>query len=305
MDILLGLKHNVNQVDKCVVYLMGKYDIEGKLEMSDNKPGLLKQSADFLGQSGRAVAKDFMQQSGLGRLANTISELRLGRKKPTAKAPPNFDVRFEGAKDFRVKLKVPSKYLTPSGYLTLWPIVNNGGIVFPYTPSISQDYTANYTNLNPIHSNYTQYFYKNSLVGPISVSGKFAVQNEEDAYLWLATTHILRALTKMHFGTDEDAGAPPPVCRFFAYGEQQYYNVPVVLQTFKIDLPDNVDYYATKINDETGRVTNDAPTGSMVPTISSISITLLPMYSRQEQLGIKQVDDYLAGTPNLRRKGYL
>lgn len=284
---------------------MGKYGIEGKLEMADNKPGLLSQGIDLLGRTGKAVAKDFSQQSGIGSLINTLSELRLGRKAVAAKAPPNFDVRFEGAKDFRVKLKVPAKYLTPSGYLTLWPIVNNGGIVFPFTPTISQDFTANYSNLNPTHSNYTQYFYKNSQAGPISVAGKFAVQNDEDAYLWLSTTHILRALTKMKFGTDENAGAPPPVCRFFAYGAQQYYNVPVVVQSFKMELPEGVDYYATKINDEGGAVTGDAPTGTMVPTVSTISLSLLPMYSRQELLGIKHVDDYLNGAPNLRRQGYL
>jgi hypothetical protein len=273
--------------------------------MSDNKPNILAQATGFLGKAGSAVSKDFLQQSGLGRIAGTISELRLGRRVSAPKAPPNFDVRFEGAKDFRVKLRVPSKYLTPSGYLTMWPIVNNGGIIFPFTPSISQDFTANYAALNPTHSNYTQYFYKNSQAGPISVSGKFAVQNQEDAYLWLSTMHILRALTKMHFGTDVNAGAPPPVCRFDAYGDQQYKNIPVVIQSFKIDLPDNVDYYATSLNDETGQVAGDAPTGNMVPTVSQITLTLLPMYSRQEQLGIKQVDDYLQGAPNLRRQGYL
>jgi hypothetical protein len=272
--------------------------------MSDNKPNILSQTTGFLGKATSAVSKDFLQQSGLGRLAGTISELRLGRRVAAPKAPPNFDVRFEGAKDFRVKLRVPSKYLTPAS-ISMYPILNNGGIIFPFTPSISQDFTANYANLNPTHSNYTQYFYKNSQAGPISVSGKFAVQNELDAYMWLSTMHILRALTKMHFGTDVNAGAPPPVCRFDAYGDQQYKNVPVVVQSFKIDLPDNVDYYATKLNDGTGQEDGAAPTGNMVPTVSQITLTLLPMYSRQEQLGIKQVDDYLQGAPNLRRQGYL
>jgi hypothetical protein len=274
-------------------------------EMADNKPNILNQASGLLRKAGAAVSKDFIEQSGIGRLSSTISQIRLGKKVAPPKAAPNFDVRFEGSKDFRVKLKVPSKYLTPSGNLTMWSIVANGGIVFPYTPTISQDYTANYASLNPTHSNYTQYFYKNSQAGPISVSGKFSVQNEEEAYIWLSTVHILRSLTKMHFGTDEMAGAPPPVCRFFAYGDQQYYNVPVVLQSFKIELSNEVDYYATKLNDLSGEIDSDSPRGNMVPTISQISITLLPMYSRQEQLGIKQVDDYLNGAPNLRRQGYL
>jgi hypothetical protein len=47
------------------------------------------------------------------------------------------------------------------------------------------------------------------------------------------------------------------------------------------------------------------PTGTMVPTVSQITVTLLPMYSRKELLGQKQVDDYISGNPNLRRKGFL
>jgi hypothetical protein len=107
----------------------------------------------------------------------------------------------------------------------------------------------------------------------------------------------------MKFGGDTNAGSPPPVCRFDAYGEQQYKNVPVVISSFRVDLPDSVDYYATKMDDRFG--SGNKPTGTMVPTVSQITVTLLPMYSRKELLGLKQVDDYIGGSPNLRRKGFL
>ena len=267
--------------------------------MADNKPGLLSTIGDATMSVGRGIA----DQSGLTRLVSTISELRLGRKPGAAPSPPNFDVRFIGTKDFRVKIRVPSEYLYTPGIAYTDHLFDIQGIVFPFTPTISQDYTASYASVNPTHSNYALHFYKSSQAGPISITGKFTVQNNDEAYLWLQTTHILRALTKMKFGGDTNAGSPPPVCRFDAYGEQQYKNVPVVISSFRVDLPDSVDYYATKMDDRYG--TGSKPTGTMVPTVSQITVTLLPMYSRKELLGLKQVDDYIGGSPNLRRKGFL
>jgi hypothetical protein len=270
--------------------------------MADNKPGLLGTIGDATMSVGRGIA----DQSGLTRLISTglsLRERRLGRRPGAVVAPPNFDVKFIGDKDFRVKIKVPVEYLYTTGVAYTGQLFDIGGIIFPFTPTISQDYTASYATVNPTHSNYALHFYKSSQPGPISVTGKFTVQNNEEAYLWLRTTHMLRAVTKMKFGKDANAGSPPPVCRFDAYGEQQYKNVPVVVSSFKVDLPDNVDYYATKIDDRLGG--GDKPTGTMVPTISQITVTLLPMYSRQELLGQAQVDDYISGSPNLRRKGFL
>ena len=270
--------------------------------MADNKPDFLS----TLGNATMSVGRGIADQSGLTRLASTIgslSERRLGRKPGAAPSPPNFDVRFIGTKDFRVKIRVPSEYLYTPGIAYTDHLFDIQGIVFPFTPTISQDYTASYASVNPTHSNYALHFYKSSQAGPISITGKFTVQNNDEAYLWLQTTHILRALTKMKFGGDTNAGSPPPVCRFDAYGEQQYKNVPVVVSSFRVDLPDSVDYYATKMDDRYG--SGSKPTGTMVPTVSQITVTLLPMYSRKELLGIKQVDDYIGGSPNLRRKGFL
>ena len=195
-------------------------------------------------------------------------------------------------KDLRVIIRVPKTYLKgpaagPSGMLN-----NFGGILFPYTPTISYDTQAVYGSVNPVHSNYTQYFYKNSQVGQINITGKFTVQNEKEGKIWLGVVHLLRGLTKMRWGADSNAGSPPPVCRLEAYGDFMLRNVPVVISNFKFDLPDNVDYMAVK-----GDYKN-----TLVPTVSTLNVTLNVMYSRRE-IQDYSVDSWLQG--NLRGQGYL
>lgn len=204
-------------------------------------------------------------------------------------------VAWSGETDFRVKIKVPDSYITEftSGYNS--ELQRLGGIIFPYTPSISFDTSANYSNMAPMHSNYTYYSYRNSQVGAISISGRFSVENDVDAVIYLSTVHLLKSLTKMRFGTDSDAGAPPPVCRLFAYGDYMMNNVPVAVSSFKQDFPTDVDYY--RLNSSGYR----HPFGqNFVPIMSSLSLTLLPMYSRYEQTGFG-VDSFL--TSNALRKG--
>jgi len=251
------------------------------------------------------TGKQFYESSGLKGLVNVVDRLRGKKGELTGTTPkkPFTGADFTGEKDYRAKIKVPTSYLTDStvGPYSGSPLTALGGIVFPYTPTISQEYSAVYNTANPTHSNYSLYFYKHSTPSAISVSGKFSVQNDQEAHLWLGTCHLLRALTKMKFGFDVNAGNPPPVCRFFAYGDMQYKNVPVVIQSFRVELPDSVDYYATTTKGKSAY----SGINNMVPTVSQITLSLLPMYSRRELLGQSQVDDYLTGGPNLRQQGYL
>lgn len=255
------------------------------------------------------LGNSFLKATGLGPVLDGIKSIRLGRVKPTAQLPtPNFDVKFEGEKDFRAKIIVPFEYFREGNYPFTWgkklELVDNKGIIFPYTPTITQDYSANYNSFTPTHSNYALHFYKSSSPGPITVAGKFTVQSDKDAFAWIATTHLLRSIMKMRFGRDSNAGVPPPVCRFNAFGDMQYKNVPVVIQNFRVDLPEGVDYYATQSID-TGDGAALELGGTMVPVISTITVTMLPMYSREELLDKKLVEDYIGASPNLRQKGYL
>lgn len=186
-------------------------------------------------------------------------------------------------KDLRVKLRIPPKYFTDlTESLGIFE-----GIIFPYTPSISYEVKADYGNVNPVHSNFPVNFYQRSSVTPINISGKFSVQNEADARIYVATMIMLRAITKMRFGGaragDPDSGAPPPVCRLSGHGTSMLDNVPVVVTNYRVEYPDNVDYFTVNA----GGITS-------VPVISTISIVCLPMYSRDEMQQFS-VTKYLAG----------
>lgn len=202
------------------------------------------------------------------------------------------------AGDLRVKIRVPREYI--SGVSTRGgsnELLDLGGIIFPYTPSISYEHKADYTSSIPLHSNFAIYSYKNSSVSSISITGKFTVQNEKDAMVYLATVHLLRALTKMKSGGESNSGAPPPVCRLDGYGDYMLANVPIAISSFKNDLPDNVDFFTL------GKSSTNIYGLASVPTISTISLTCIPIYSRREMQQFK-VSDWLASATN-RTRGYL
>jgi hypothetical protein len=231
----------------------------------------------------------------LGNAARNVQSLARGAKAlaDKFKKKPPATVNITGAngtakpKDNRVRILVPVEYIS---YLP--PLIALGGIIFPYTPQITLDSTADYQSLSPVHSNFNQHFYKNSSISSITIVGKFTVQNDLDAQMLLETHSLLRILTKMKFGTDNNAGAPPPVCRLQAYGNQMLDNTPIVIKQFRLDLPESVDYYTLyKLNS----------IAVSVPVSSTVNITCLPIYSRQEIKDFS-VDKWISEG---RTKGYL
>jgi hypothetical protein len=247
--------------------------------------------------------------------ATSINTTELGRTQqvppgaiPLSPKPASVNFRSMAGEDvnqdMRVKIRVPDNYLTQ---LTQGPsneLRNLKGIIFPYTPSISIEHKADYASQAPMHSNYAIYFYQRSSVSPINISGKFTVANESEAAIYIATVHLLRALTKMRSGGvtgDADSGAPPPVCRLDAYGTFMLQNVPVAISNFKIDLPDNVDYYT--LGKKTGSPTNSTYEMTAVPVVSTISVTCIPMYSRDEMQKFN-VTQWLSDK-YVRKAGYL
>lgn len=220
---------------------------------------------------------------------------------PRPQAPT--EVRIQDSKgnlipdDLRVKIRVPSKYLQAATRGLSNELGELGGIIFPYTPSINFELKADYSSQSPLHSNFAINFYQKSSIGAISISGKFTVQNEKDAGVYLATIHLLSSLTRMRSGGlegDPDSGAPPPVCRLDAHG--MLTNVPVSINSFRVELPDGVDYFAVP--------ENAYYNASAIPVVSNISIGCLTMYSRNEMQSFS-VSGFVNNAKNYKSRGFI
>ena len=156
--------------------------------------------------------------------------------------------------DWRVKLKLPPSAtylykdtLAQNGILA--PLAASDGVVFPYMPEIQTTYNANYDTTDLTHSNYRGYFYKNSYVGDIGITGVFTAQNTQEANYLLAVIHFFRSATKMFYGSqDSQRGTPPPLVYLFGLGQYQFNAHPCVIRSFNYNLPNDVDYIRTKPN---------------------------------------------------------
>ena len=227
---------------------------------------------------------------------------------PQIPTPPqvNFqDINGNLSKDdLRVRILVPPKYITPYTSGPNKELANVGGILFPYTPSVSYEAKAEYAEAKPLHSNFAINFYQRSSIGSISISGKFSVENADDAGVYLATMHLLKSLTRMRFGPDPDAGAPPPVCRLYAHGEAILHDVPVAITSYRIELPDSVDYFTLQegFSTDDGAYYGSVFGTTAVPVISTIAITCVPMYIRNEMQKFS-VAAYNSGA--YRKQGYI
>jgi hypothetical protein len=161
---------------------------------------------------------------------------------------------------------------------------NTGGVVWPYTPNITVSTKANYTQIDPVHSNYPFYGYKNSMVEDIQISGEFSCETETDAAYWIAATTFFKTATKMFFGQGDLAGNPPIICNLTGYGSSVFDKVPVIVKSFSVDLKDDVNYIRC----------NTFGTNTWVPVLSTVSVTLAPVYNRR-RLRKFSLTDYASG----------
>lgn len=134
----------------------------------------------------------------------------------------------------------------------LQPLKSTNGVIFPYTPKIDLGYKANYSGYDLTHSNYRGYFYQNSSISDINVSGHFTAQNTSQANYLLAVIHFFRSATKMFYGQDAQRGAPPPLVFMSGLGQYQFNNHPCVITEFTYNLPDDVDYIRASVVNNVG-----------------------------------------------------
>jgi len=229
------------------------------MALFDGVPSVFGQAASSLGSSASSafgaigsVAGTVSKMAGaLNNLSNPaalVSSLR----RINLPAGGNLASGFAGAtaqfasssNDWRVRLSMP----TAGGFADspiLQPLVQAGGLVFPYTPSMSIASDANYEDTPLTHQNYNFISYKSSRAASIQITAPFNVEDGVQAAYWLAAVHYMRSITKMFAGEDDAAGNPPPIVYLNGYGDYVFKNIPVVVKSFSIDLPQGVDYIST------------------------------------------------------------
>jgi hypothetical protein len=201
--------------------------------------------------------------------------------------------------DWRVRLQVPegplTKFFDFNNNPIMQPLAASQGIFWPLTPAVVIQHSANYNAMDQVHSNYPHQAYQNSQVDSMNIIGEFPVQNSEDAKHWVATVNFLRTATKMFFGSEDGIdglkGNPPPIMHLFGYGDHMFNKVPVVINTFNVELRPGIDYISTKQSTTPYKELNGPDAGfdqsviagesqTWAPTLSNISVLVTPIYSR-------------------------
>jgi len=234
--------------------------------------------------------------------------------------------RWSGRKDdrdWRVRLQIPTgadalyNALMSNNEL-LEPLREARGIFWPLTPIMQIQHSANYNALSQTHSNYPFQAYQNSQIDSFSIIGEFPVQNQQDAAHWVATVNFLRTVTKMFFGTglgegdDPLKGNPPPILHLSGYGDHMFQKVPVVINSFNVELRQGIDYISTRQDNvffgtgleqsrrdlyRSGQFDTNDLDQTWAPTLSNISVLVTPVYSRQSVKGFS-LRDFARGKLN-------
>lgn len=290
-------------------------------------------SASFGQQLGQSVESSLLGAVGLSQASNRQNVADMFRYSTKTVGPGPRFVYPDAAADWRVRVSLAPNsnyfYNDSNNYL-LSPLVSGGGgdnsvanalgqltglggarrvgVVFPYTPTITVQHMANYTPQKLTHSNYTQHFYDNSEVGAITITTDFTVQNVNEGQYLLASVYFFRACTKMFFGSDPNAGNPPPIVYLNGYGQYYLPNVPCVVTSFSHTMPNDVDYIdipepAVTRTGYNPQVINRRLNSTRMPTTSQMTLTLQPVYSRVAQSQAFSLEDFARGALVNRQGG--
>jgi hypothetical protein len=261
---------------------------------ADVAGGLNKLAGGSLGGGLMSLAGSISKAAGI---LNNVLSLKRGINLPSGaeafvKQGQAIQLNASAKNDWRVRINCQWNIFNSPLFALL---ENTGGVVWPYLPNITVSTKANYTTIDPTHGNYSFQTYKNSAVDDIQITGEFSCETETDAAYWIAATTFFKTATKMFFGQGEFAGNPPLVCNLTGYGASVFDKVPVVIKAFSVDLKDDVNYIRC----------NSFGTNTWVPVMSTISVTVSPVYNRQ-RLRKFNLQDYARGkTADPNGVGYL
>ena len=242
-------------------------------------------------QTFAAAGDEDAQQAPFG-VFNSQNRVQVGtiqaQRQETTRALAQFPVNT----DWRVVLRLAPGanylYAAPDAGL-LQPLKTTNGVVFPYTPTITTAYRADYQNYDLTHSNYRGYFYKSSYIDDIQLGCTFTAQSTADAAYVLAVIHFFRSVTKMFYGQDAQRGSPPPLVYLSGLGDYQFNNHPCVVSQFNYKLPADVDYISSGSPNNLGlnlqplQNLYSTTLNAVAPTVTRLATAFLPRGAENER----------------------
>lgn len=279
----------------------------------------------------RAVEEAVQQDEDNAEIARLQARGILAAERNTQSSATRQDIENAKARgDWRVRISLATAadyfYNSQDQEGILKPLAATDGVIFPYTPTISVGYTAQYQQESLTHTNYKTTQYTSSSVDNITIACDFTAQDTYEANYLLATIHFFRSLTKMWYGRDENPrrGTPPPLVYLHGYGDFQFNKHPMAVTGFTYSLPNDVDYIkcdTTSFQAGQPLFTNkrssspqarNAPTElirnsnvvsfkttqvqpTWVPTKIGLSITCIPVVSRYDVSNNFSLKDYASG----------
>lgn len=247
--------------------------------ISDIASGNIKSGMSSISQGLAGVAGVPSDPASVGRAANLPANAEV-----LSKEINQTSINASNADDWRVKISAPFSLLEGKNIPFLARLKYTNGVVFPYLPSITYSSKANYNTQSVVHNNYPFHSYQNSVVDDITITGQFSCETPSDAEYWLAVTHFFRGATKMFFGASNNAGNPPIICKLNGYGTHVFNDIPVIIKSFDITLPPDVDYIMWEKGSEK----------TWVPILSEVIVTVAPVYSR-EKIRDFNLQDFASG----------
>ena len=208
----------------------------------------------------------------------------------TVTPPSDFDLRAR----LRAKPHIKAYQLLYSDNPWL-NLAEYGGMIWPYTPTITYAQDVTYESMGSVHTNQEMMAYTRTPATKLTVAGTFTSQTQLEATYNLACIHFLRLATKMSFGSSvsPQPGTPPPVLFFDAHGGGMFRSLPVVITNFSVTLPNEPDYVTVpNAIAQTGKTAN--PKTTRVPALFEITVSLTVQHTPRA-LRQWSIDKFRAG----------
>jgi len=139
---------------------------------------------------------------------------------------------------------------------------STNGVVWNYTPVVSEQRSVSYETQQTMHSNANYNNYKNTSNAIITIQGDFYSNTAAEAMYTLACMNFFRATSLMDFGRQAAVannpdiavvGAAPPILLFSGYGRYMYNDVPVIIKSYNISLQNDVPLIQVPVDSVTSK----------------------------------------------------